>query len=126
MMKCRDVGRKRVDVGRGQLAAHKHLARQTVLRKLAHLHGVFDDGSGAAEDGGLPAAGDRDDVEIELGRKTTIEAQLFVTIEASRCQGTEIQKTEFYRLFDLVGELPGQKDIGNVRFDQDNTLSPDT
>ena len=125
-MECGDLSSQRVDVGRGQLAAGKRPACQGLLRELPHLHRVFDDRPSATEDGRFYAARDLDDVEIELGRQTTVEPQLFFAIEASSGEAAEVQKTQLERLFDLVCELPGQQDVRNVRLDQEGVPVPRT
>ena len=55
------------------LIADERLTCQCILRKLAHLHRVFDDRSAAAEHWRLDAPRDRDDVEVEFRRKATVE-----------------------------------------------------
>jgi hypothetical protein len=79
-VECRDPGRERVDVRRIELAARSTLLASPSCGKFAHLHGVFDCRSAAAQDRRVDAAGDFDDIEVKLRRETTIEAQLLFAI----------------------------------------------
>ena len=63
---------QRVDVRGLELAPRQDLARQRVLRKLAHHHCVLERRAVAADDRGVDAARDRHDVEVERGCESAI------------------------------------------------------
>ena len=113
-----DLRRERVDVGRAEQAALEQPARQRVLRKFAHLHRVFQRGSRAAEHGGVDAARDRHDVEVEVRGEPPVEPQLLVAEESPRRERGEIEEAEIDRLLDLVGEGAGQQHIRDVRLER--------
>ena len=122
-VECGDLGRQGCDVCRGQFAAGERPACQCLLRELPHPHCVFDGRPVAPEHGRLGAAPHADDVEIERWRQTTVEPQFFFAIEAASVKAAEVQETQRDGLLDFVGESPGQKDVGNMRFDQGDVLT---
>ena len=81
-------------VCRRQLTARERVARERLLRELAHPHRVVDDRTAAAEFGRVDRARDRDDVEVDVGREPPVEAKLLVAIEPPRRQRPEVEKPE--------------------------------
>ncbi len=63
-------------------------------------------------------ATDGDDLEVELGGETAVEAQFLLAIEAAFLQGAEIEKAEIDGFLDLVGISPGEQNPGDMGFDQ--------
>ncbi len=117
LVEVRDLLGQFVNMLVGQFAAALDCRQQVVLRELAHLQQVFDCLAVAADPRRLFAAGDRQDLQVEIVGEALIQAQLFVAIEAALVQAGEIEKAEIHRLLDLVGVGTGQQDPGDVRLD---------
>ena len=60
-------------------------------------------------DGLSPKIENTQQIKIKLWRKTAVQAQLVLTTGVPQGQRAEIQKRQLDRLFDLVGEIPGQQ-----------------
>ncbi len=112
-----DALRQCVDVPVIQGALPRQPVEQRFLGKAPHLDGVFDDGArGRAQPRCVAAPPDRRDFKVDPRRQAAIEAQFLLAVEAPLFQGAEIQKAEIERLLQLVGELAGEQDMGNVGF----------
>ena len=118
-----DLRGQRVDVGGTQRAGCQHPARERLLRELAHLHRVLDDGPITTNDRPVDAAGDRDDVEIDRRREPAIEAQLLLAVELPLREGREVQEPEVDRLLDLVGVRARQQHVRDVRLQVPDALA---
>ena len=111
-----------IDVLRLQATALNQLLPEPVLRESAHPQSDVDDCAAPAQ-GGQPAlARDGDDVEIELRRKSPIQAQFLLAEMAPQRQGREVQEAEVHRLLDLVGTGAVEQHERDVGFDQSNRL----
>src|SRR5207248_3868268 len=113
---------QRVDMNGGKTIIGKRVARQRILREFTHLHRILDCRPLAAERGLVDASSDRDDFEIEFRCKATIQPQFLFAKKSTSFQHAEIQKSLVHRLLDLVRELPGQENIGNVRLEHADAL----
>ncbi len=90
-------------VGAAQVALAADMVEPLRLVEAAHLHG------------GL--AGQVDDVEIQVGREASIQAQLFMTEEAALIDRAVVEKGQRHRLLDLVGERAREQYPGDMGFD---------
>ncbi len=112
-----DLGGQGIDVRLGQFAALLHFAEQLALGEFAHAQGVFDHRTAAIQLGSAFAAGDGHHVPVEIAGQALIEAQLLTAEVTAGLQVGEVEETEVHRLLDLVGDLAGQHDPGNMGFD---------
>jgi hypothetical protein len=64
------------------------------------------------------AGGDGQDNQIDFRTEAAVEAEFFLEIAVAAAQGGEVQKPQVHRLFDLVGEVVGDKHPGDVRLDE--------
>ncbi len=95
-------------------------SHEQVLRELHHAHRVLErrhaiGGRHDARRGG--AAGDGDDVAVQLRRQPPVERDLALAAAAPPGQRAEVGEAEVDRLLDLVGERPGQQHPRQVRLD---------
>ena len=110
--------RQGVDLGGPQGAARGALGQQGAGRKAAHVHGPFDRLRGIATQARRRRrAGDRQHLQVQLGRAAAVDAQLLLAGGAALRQGAEVQEVQRQRLLDLVGMLARQQQPGNVGFE---------
>ena len=74
-------------------------------------------GPGPPSDRRVDAAGDRHDLEVELGRESPIQTQLLFAEESPRRERREIEEAEIDCLLDLVRVRSGQQHERNVRLE---------
>ena len=108
---------ERIDVSGRELVALERVTGQTVLGKLSHSNGIFDRCAGALENriGGRATNGD--EIEIELRREAPVQAQFVHARLQALAQGGEVDKSVIDRFLDLVGEIPSEEDMRDVRLD---------
>ena len=113
-----DLGREVVHERRRQLPARCDAIEESVLRELVHLHRVVDRASLAPEPGLGFGAGHRHDLEIEIGRRPAVQAELLLACPLARFERAEVEEPERNWLFQLVRVLPGQEHPGDVRLEE--------
>ena len=101
-----------------QLVLCDEPVEQILLGELTHSHRVLDGGSGPNQAWSVPATVDGHHVQVDLGRKTPVEADLLFAEKPAPGQRTEVEKAQVQGLFDFVGVRSGEKDPGNVGFHQ--------
>ena len=62
--------------------------------------------------------GDNAYLQVELRRKTAIQAQLFAAKEGASLHIAHVDERVAHRALDLVSKLAGQHDPGDVGFDE--------
>ncbi|MNJ62024.1 hypothetical protein D3C77_578430 [compost metagenome] len=87
------------------------------MRELAHLQRIFDRRARAIQLRRLLATGDRQYLQVQAGGHALVQAQFFFAEVLACRQRGEVEKAEVHRLLDLVGELAGENDPGDVCFD---------
>ncbi len=113
---------KAVAVGSCKTTGFQHAIEPGAGRKLHHFYGKFDRFAGSPDDRLLVGSGNRHDIQIERGSEAAIEPQFLLAGVSPRIQRREVHKIKPHRLDDLVGEVAGQKNPGNMRFDEFNPL----
>ena len=118
-VKTRNVRGKLIDVPRLEEAGLQQLVRPSFDRKAAHTDRPLDDRAFAFD--GVNARsidGDRNDVDIDLGREPAVEAHLRLTGLAPLVEGREIEETEVDGTLDLEYVRCAHEDPGDVCLDQ--------
>ena len=116
-MRRGDRRRNLVDFPRTQITAFGMHTQQCRLRELPHTDRVLEDIAAALQVRSVRRAANRHHIEIQLGRKTTVEAQFLGTEIPALLQGGKIEKAEVDRFLDLVGKVAGKDHPGNMGFD---------
>ncbi len=86
-----------------------------ILIEAPHPDGILERFALAADHRFLGRSGYRNDVEIDLGRRGLVQAQLFLAKVPALLQRAEIEEVEHDRLLDLVGVVAREDDPGDVR-----------
>ena len=100
-----------------QLAPIRHLIHHAVLGHAHHFQDIVHGAAPAPHPHPAPGRGNGQDLQIDLGTEAAVEAEFFLEIVVAAAQGGEVQKPQVHRFFDLVGEVIGDKDPGDVRLD---------
>jgi hypothetical protein len=103
--------------GHRQLAGLQQPVELTITIEAAHVHGVFEHGSVAAEVRVLDRAAHLDHVQIDSRRQGPVDVEFGTAVPMPCLQRREIQEAEAYGLLELVGVFSGQQHGGNVCLD---------
>ena len=108
-----DAVSKRFDLANVKSTGGQPSRKQGGLIELTHLHRVFDDFTLGAIHLGVTIGrrANRNDTEIHVAADRRIERNFPLAIATPSLEGTKIDEAEIHRLFDLVGELAGQKHL---------------
>jgi len=118
-VKARDVGSELVDVPRLEEAGLQQLVGTCLARKTAHAYGPVHYRAFACDCVDARSAdGDRDYIDIDLGRESPVEAQLRVAGLPPFLEGGEVEEAQVDRTLDLEHIRRPQEDPGDVRLDQ--------
>jgi hypothetical protein len=112
-----NLPRQRIHVLLGQLTIGLQGAQQVAAFELAHLQGILDGCAFAAQSRRFRAAGDRQNLQIQVGCEALVQSQLLGAEVGAGGQFGEVQKTEIHRFLDLVSVRPGQYHPGDMRLD---------
>ena len=94
-----------------QVVAFLAHIKQLALIELAHANGVLERGAVTAQARLLRGTGNRHHLQIQFGRQTAVQAQLFLAEAFAAFQGGEIQEPEIHGFLDLVGKVTGEQNL---------------
>ena len=110
-----------VNMANGQAAIALQVAEQILLTELASLDQIFDSRAVATQNRRFGAAGNRDNVQVQLGRQAAVQADFFLAEMLALFQRGIVEKAEIDRFLDLVNIVAGQQHPGNMGFNQSKT-----
>ena len=92
------------------------------LVKAAHLHRVLDGRAGAFQSGVFRCVEDAHHLQVNVGCKALVQAQLVLAAQLAQRQRAEVQERQLQRLFDLVSKVPRQQHPADMGLHQVHLL----
>ena len=101
-----------------QVSTLAHAVEPAIFVEAAHAHRVFDRLAVVAPSRIIRRADDGHHVQVDVGRKAAVQAQLVLAANVPEFERAEVQKRQLQGLLDLVGEFARQQDPGDVGLHQ--------
>src|SRR6516165_8293172 len=117
LMERRDMVGELVHQGRIQSVGLGELVEQRRLIEAAHHHDPIEHATlGTKADLSIRSAGQRSDLQIKLWCRAAIEHELGLAGYPALFRGREVKVRKFYRAFELVTAVAGEKNQRHMGF----------